>query len=398
MAYAQRVVTIPEASTAELLVPASAAPPPATRPGLLDRDWLKLLVPLLTVLAGAALMWAIWQVITPIFRTLILFALSAVVAFALGRPVKTLELRLGRRVPAIAVIYLVVAAIVLGGLVLLAGPFVSQAAALVEDIPRWLGEVEARAPEMEGALGRYGIRATADDLRARAALAVEEGGLEVVGHLAGALTEVGALFADVVLALFISFYLVKDGPDIRRRVLRAVPERHREKALFLEENIARVVGGYLRGQLLLAVSIGLLAGLGCWALGLPYAVVLGVLAGLFELVPMFGPILSSVPALVVALFMPFPTIVWVALFFIIIQQLENNVLMPRVTGHAVGLHPLGALFALLAGFQTAGVIGALFAVPLAGVAWVLVQAAYRDVVAPPVRPATWSFPWRTRRP
>ena len=395
MAERQTAVTTPEA---ELLVPPLAAPAATARPGLLDRDWLKVLVALLTVLAGAMLLWVIWQVVSPIIRTLVLFAFSAVLAFALARPVRALEARLGRRVPAIVVVYLVVAAVLLGGLVLLAGPFVSQAAALVEDIPRWLGEVEARAPEMEGALGRYGIRATAEELKAKAALALEEGGLEVVGHLAGALTEVGALLADVVLALFISFYLVKDGPDIRRRALRAVPERHREKALFLEENIARVVGGYLRGQLVLALTIGVLAGLGCWVLGLPYAIVLGVLAGLFELVPMFGPILSSIPALVVALFMPFPTILWVAVFFIVIQQVENNVLVPRVTGHAVGLHPLGALFALLAGFQLAGVVGALFAVPLAGVVWVLVQAAYRDAVAPPVRPVSWSFPWRTRRP
>jgi predicted PurR-regulated permease PerM len=78
----------------------------------------------------------------------------------------------------------------------------------------------------------------------------------------------------------------------------------------------------------------------------------------------------------------------VALFFLAIQQLENNVLAPRISGHAVGLHPLGAMFALLAGFQLAGLLGGLFAVPLAGVLWVLLGAAYRNVVveARPRRP------------
>jgi predicted PurR-regulated permease PerM len=134
-----------------------------------------------------------------------------------------------------------------------------------------------------------------------------------------------------------------------------------------------------------------LAGLGCWLLGVPYALVLGVLAGLFELVPMFGPILSAVPAVLVALFLPFPTVLSVVLFFFAVQQVESNILGPRITGHAVGLHPLGAMFALLAGLQLAGLLGALFAVPVAGILWVLVAAAYRGSVAEPPPPRRHVF-------
>jgi predicted PurR-regulated permease PerM len=111
----------------------------------------------------------------------------------------------------------------------------------------------------------------------------------------------------------------------------------------------------------MSLVIGVLAGVGTGLLGLPYFVVLGVLAGLFELVPMFGPVLSAVPAVIVALFLPWPTVLWVVLLFVVIQQFESNVLGPRVTGHAVGLHPLGALFALLVGFEVAGILGGLFA-------------------------------------
>jgi predicted PurR-regulated permease PerM len=195
------------------------------------------------------------------------------------------------------------------------------------------------------------------------------------------------MILDIVLALVISLYLLVDGPRIGKRSLAIIPSQHRVKALFLQDNTSRVLGGYLRGQLTLALIIGILAGVGTALLGLPYAVVLGVLAGLFELVPMFGPILSVVPAVLVALFMPFPTVVWVVLLFLVIQQVENNVLAPRISGHAVGLHPLGAMFALLVGFQLAGLLGGLFAVPLAGVLWVLLGAAYRNVVvAEPPRP------------
>jgi predicted PurR-regulated permease PerM len=84
-----------------------------------------------------------------------------------------------------------------------------------------------------------------------------------------------------------------------------------------------------------------------------------------------------VPAVLVALFQPFPLVLWVVLAFIVIQQLESNVLVPRISGHAVGLHPLAAMLVLLVGFEVAGIVGALFAVPLAGIVWVFASTALR---------------------
>ena len=361
-------------------------PVPLPRRGLLDRDWQKALVVLLTLLAALALLWVAVQVIRPILRTLLLFALSGILAFVLAGPVEALAARTRNRLAAIVAVYLIFGVTLVGGLVLLAGPFVGQASALLGDLPRYAGELEARSPELEGALGRYGVDANLGELKAHAAAAIQEGGAEVLGHLVGTLAEVGGLLVDTLLGLVISFYLLLDGPTMRRRALALIPAEHRSKALFLEDNAGRVLGGYLRGQLVMALSLGIAAGVGCWLLGLPYALVLGVLAGLFELVPMFGPILSAIPAVLVALFLPFPTVLWVVLFFFGIQQVESNVLGPRITGHAVGLHPLAAMFALLAGLQLAGLLGALFAVPVAGILWVLVAAAYRNAVAEPPRP------------
>ena len=361
-------------------------PLPLPRRGLLDRDWQKALVVLLTVLAALALAWVAAQLVRPILRTLLLFALSGVLAFVLAAPVERLAARTRSRLAAIAAVYLVVGTALVGGLILLAGPFVGQASALLGDLPRYAGELEARSPELERALGQYGVQTNFGELKARAAVAVQEGGTEVLGHLVGTLAEVGGLLVDTLLGLVISFYLLLDGPTMRRRVLALIPPAHRDKVLFLEEHAGRVLGGYLRGQLVMALTLGIAAGLGCWLLGLPYALVLGVLAGLFMLVPMFGPILSAIPAVLVALFLPFPTVLWVVLFFFGIQQVESNILGPRITGHAVGLHPLGAMFALLAGLQLAGLLGALFAVPVAGILWVLVGAAYRNSVGEPPRP------------
>jgi predicted PurR-regulated permease PerM len=138
-----------------------------------------------------------------------------------------------------------------------------------------------------------------------------------------------------------------------------------------------VFGAYLRGQLLLSLIVGVAATIALLFLGVPYAFVLGVFAGMAELIPMLGPILGAVPAVLVALFQPFPLVLWVGLAFLVIQQLESNLLVPRISGHAVGLHPLAAMLALLVGFELAGVVGALFAVPIAGIVWVFAATALR---------------------
>jgi len=368
--------------------------PPLPRRGLLDRDWQKALVVQVAILAGLALLWVLWQVISPLLHTILLFALGAVLAFALAVPIDRLAAKIGHRAAAIAVVYLLVAVVVVGGLTLLAGPFAAQASALVGDLPRYATELQTRLPQLQDLLAGYGVQT---DVKASATTAVEQGGTEVLKQLLTKVAELGGVVFDALLVLVISVYFVASGAQFRQRTLALVPAGQRDRALFVEDNVARVLGGYLRGQLTLAAIIGVATGVGMTALGLPYALVLGVLAGLFELVPMFGPILSAVPALIVALFLPLPTVVWVLLFFLAIQQIENNVLAPRISGHAVGLHPLGAMFALLAGFQLAGIIGGLFAVPIAGVLWVLLGAAYRQAVVPPAPPPRWTLPRLRRR-
>jgi predicted PurR-regulated permease PerM len=402
-ATASRVDAAPVPDAGDASRPAASTPVddaiPLPRRGLLDRDWQKALVVLLTLLAGLALLWVLWQVVSPILHTVVLFALAAVLAFALSGPVDMLTRRVGNRLVAIVGLYLLVGIVFIGGIILLAGPFVGQASDLANALPLYANDLQARAPEVQTTLGQYGIQTDIDQIKAQVATAIEQSGTVVLRNLVGTLAGVGGMILDIVLALVISLYLLLDGPKIRERSLAIIPPRHRAKALFLQDNVSRVLGGYLRAQLILALISGVLAGVGTALFGLPYAVVLGLLAGLFQLVPLFGPILSVIPAVLVALFMPFPTVVWVLLFFLAIQQVENNVLVPRISGNAVGLHPLAAMFALLAGLQLAGLLGGLFAVPLAGVLWVLLGAGYRNVVAEPSDPKRRSFPIpRFRRP
>jgi predicted PurR-regulated permease PerM len=201
------------------------------RRGLLDRDWQKALLILLTLLAGLALVWVVWQVISPILHTLVLFGLAAVLAFALSGPVDMLTRRIGNRLLAIVAVYLLIGIVLVGGIILLAGPFVRQASDLASALPQYANDLQARAPELQTTLGQYGIQTDLDQLKAQAAAAIEQGGTDVLKNLVGTLAEVGGMILDIVLALVISLYLLVDGPRFGERSHAIIPPQHRAKAL-----------------------------------------------------------------------------------------------------------------------------------------------------------------------
>jgi predicted PurR-regulated permease PerM len=142
-----------------------------------------------------------------------------------------------------------------------------------------------------------------------------------------------------------------------------------------------VVGNYIRGQLTLALIIGACTSTICIATGLEsYALICGVLAFLFETIPMVGPALASVTPLLLSLLLPnpFPRTFIISICFVLLQAIESNILGPRIVGHAVGLHPVAAIMALLVGAKLFGVFGALIATPLVAAAWVVVASIYRS--------------------
>lgn len=188
---------------------------------------------------------------------------------------------------------------------------------------------------------------------------------------------------DIIIILVMSFYFTLDGEHIRNSLMSIVPERYKKSVELFEESLNRVVGNYIRGQLTLAVIIGIMAGVGCAFLGLrSYALIIGVLAFIFETIPMVGPALASIPAILISLLLPapFPRTFWILIYFVCVQAVESNILGPRIVGHAVGLHPVASLLALIIGAQLFGAFGALLATPIVAAAWVVVSSLYRSFV------------------
>ncbi|GAC1566293.1 MAG: hypothetical protein NVS3B14_07500 [Ktedonobacteraceae bacterium] len=210
--------------------------------------------------------------------------------------------------------------------------------------------------------------------------------LSLATNLVSIMLIVTDVIVNVLLVTVLSFYLAADGKRIRDSLVNLSTERFKPHVLLFEDALNKVVGNYIRGQLTLAAIIGVLAGAGSFFLGLnQFALIIGMLAFLFETIPMVGPALASIPAILISLLLPdpFPRSYWIAVYFIAVQIIESNVLGPRIVGHAVGLHPVASILALIVGAQLFGPFGALIATPMVAACWVVIASLYNSLRGKP---------------
>jgi predicted PurR-regulated permease PerM len=212
------------------------------------------------------------------------------------------------------------------------------------------------------------------------------------------------VFLNILLIVVVSFYLTLDGARIRNSLVGIAPESWLPNVMLFENALSRVVGNYIRGQLTLALIIGVCTSLICLIANLGhYALICGVLAFVFETIPIVGPALASITPILLSLLLGGNDVIQrtllIVVLFIVLQGLESNVLGPRIVGHAVGLHPVAAILALLIGAKLFGVFGALIATPIVAAGWVVITSIYhsaRGVNADQVL-ARRRAPWKLRR-
>lgn len=177
----------------------------------------------------------------------------------------------------------------------------------------------------------------------------------------------------LIVAPIIAYYILRDRSLLKDQVLNLVPVHSRSDVLRLLSEINQVLNGFIRGQLIVSCAMAVMLTLGLSLIGVRYALLIGLIAGLFDLIPYFGPIIGAVPALLLASVQSFWKVVWVLVLFTAANQFEASVLVPKITGDRVGLHPLVVIFALLAGGELFGILGLLIAVPATAVGRVLLS-------------------------
>jgi predicted PurR-regulated permease PerM len=232
-------------------------------------------------------------------------------------------------------------------------------------VPPMVGQIAELTRALPGQFSRYDI--------IRSHLPSLQGSLSVitnsVGNVAsGVITITSSVVSGVIAfiaALVIFAYFLIDEKAMKYFVLSLFPDNHRENMAQVMRKIAKKVGDWFRGQILLAIIVGVIDLVGLIIIGVPYALTLAVVSGVLEIVPTLGPIIAGLAAAIVALTVsPWKALI-VIVFYIAVQQLENNVIVPKVMQKALGLSPVIIIVAILIGAKLMGIIGAVIAVPLA---------------------------------
>ena len=338
------------------------------------RDPRRLIVfGVLTSVAAVLIVWILYTVRS----TLVTVYISALFAMGISPLVRIIErqsvIPIGSRLPRWLAILIIYAALI-GTIVAVAMIVIPPLATQAEELWGTLPDKIAQAQE---ALVRFGILRQPITLGDAVRQTPASGGASAVSTLFGAVRNVlGGLFG-LVTVLLLTFYMLVESREIRSFFVRLFPRRERSRVASVAAAVTEKVSAWLGGQVLLSLIIGLTSAIGLWIMGVPYFYVLALISAIGELIPMVGPVLSAIPAILVAATVSPGLAVGVTVFFIVQQQLENTILVPKIMGRQVGLSAVNVIIALGIGAQLLGVVGAILSVPTAAI----VQVLFEELVA-----------------
>jgi predicted PurR-regulated permease PerM len=329
---------------------------------------------LLATLGILAFVFLAWHIITWIL-------IAVFLALALNPAVEFFQRHGLRRGYSTAIVFLLAVGAIAGLGFLLVPPLVDQVRSFVDYIPKIVEDVTAGR-------GPFGFLQTKYDIVDRVQAAVQKQGagglLGITGAGLAVARGVLTAVAGAVAIAFLTFFMLLDGRRLVERFYAFLPDRSRPRWQRIGTEIYRTVGGYVTGNILISVIAGTASALVLFVLGSDYAIALAVVVALLDLIPLAGATLAAVLVSTVV----FVELGWVrgviiVVFFVIYQQLENHILQPIIYGRTVQLSPLVVLVSVLIGAELAGVLGALAAIPVAGI----IQAIGREFLGGGREPA-----------
>jgi predicted PurR-regulated permease PerM len=307
-------------------------------------------------------LWISRHVLTWVFIALFL-------ALALNPAVDRLERRIKRRGIATGIVF--IAALV--AIALIGWLFIPT---LVDQVNSFAHKVPDYLDDLTKGRGRLGFLQTKYHLVDKARKALREGGASKLFGLSGTALALARGVVNAVLAtvtiVFLTFFMLLEGPSWVDRFFGLLKPATRKRWHTVGHDVYRVVGGYVTGNLLISLIAGTLTAIVLTIMGVPYAVALGLIVGILDLIPLAGATIAAIIVGAVAFLHSIPAGIVVVVFFIVYQQVENHILQPVVYGRTVQLSPLAVLISVLIGAELAGILGALAAIPVAGAIQVLI--------------------------
>lgn len=330
-----------------------------------------------TIIKILIILGALWgilharTILFPVIVAVILtFILNPLVEYFVRKGCYPLKKKISRTT-AVLLTFLVAAGVIALLLTFIILPFAHEFERFVSSLPNYMKQTQELILQLQQSARQLELPASAQNL-------INEGMSDAAGFsvdvgrrfLAGTIG-VASRIIDLVVVPVLTFYFLKDWLIIREAFVNLASPGQRARVRRIIEDIGTVISGYIRGQVAVSAIIGLLVFLGMYFFEINYALTIGLIAALTEFVPIIGPIIGAIPALLIALLVSPATAAKVALFYIFVHQLENHIIMPKVMGRSIDLHPVTVILAFLVGAQLFGLAGMILAVPVAAILKVL---------------------------
>ncbi len=346
-------------------------------PVMSERETLRLVIrSFLLILLILAMLWFAWAVrgvlVMVLVAVILAIGLSPLVDALAGTNRPKSRIRVPRPI-AVLLIYAVLISILAAILLLVIPPLLRQLNTFVQNLPFYIAELRKALRElgnMYPALQELGDRIPVPSPSSVGSIGDITSQFTTVLQFLSAL--VGGILS-LVFILVLTFYLIVDGDNIYQGVFRLLPPENRAIAHQVAIRSRAKIGAWLIGEAALASIIGIVTFIGLTVLGLPYPLLLAVVAAIGELIPMVGPFLSAIPPIIVAAFIDPILAIATAVFYLAVQQFENHVVVPMVMKRAVDLPPAVVIVALLMGGEILGIAGAILALPIAAIVSIVVS-------------------------
>jgi predicted PurR-regulated permease PerM len=314
------------------------------------------------------------------FPFILAFLLIALILAAALSPAVTFfaDRRVPRALATLLVFVLIFGSLGLVGMILIP-ILIAQIQELVKDFPTYVAQYESVLQRLRALEARYHVLPSTTQI----ATFISQ---RASGWLASTLTATAAVASALVGlggVLITTFFLLADGPNLRKGFLQLIPPQYRDRIAEQFDPIAQRLGAYVRGQLLSMTALSILLGIGLTIAGVPYAWVLAALAGAMEIIPLVGSTLGAIPAVIVALTVSWKLALIVVAIFVVANVVQGNVLSPLILSSSVEMPPILVFFAIMIGAELLGIVGAIIAVPLVATLMVLIQNLYIPAISKP---------------
>lgn len=339
-------------------------------PHFLDSSW--------KILLSIVLIFLIFEYVIRFVERIGIIFLIIVGAIFFAYLVYPIVKWLNRKLPlivAILVVYAVIAGLIALGLMYLIPAITGEITTLSRDWPSIQSKIVSWVKDPNNGLFAHApafVRNEAAKAPREIVTWLQTHGTAAFGNAVMVLIGTAAFIGACIAIPVLGAYLLYDSETIKRFFIGFIPARNRDSTLTLLGELERVIGGFIRGQLLVGLSVGTLIAIGLSLIGEPYAILIGAIAGALDLIPYIGPVIAAIPAFTIAFIAGgFPLAIKVAIVFVLANQAEGHIIAPNIVSRTIQLSPSAVVVAILIGGELYGVIGMFIAVPVAGIIRVL---------------------------